>query len=70
MGILPNSQYGSVAVLPSIYSSYMSTDLVAFNSSGNPGLFNLPAKQSSPVTGPLDTTRRVSLNSDLSALCF
>lgn len=68
MGVLPNSQYGSVAVLPSVYSSYKSTDLVAFNSSGNQGVFNLPAKQSSPATGVLDTTRSVAINSDLSAL--
>lgn len=68
MGMLPTSQYGSVAVLPSIYSSYKSNDLVAFNSSGNQGVFNLPANQSSPSTGPLDTSRSVALNSDLSAL--
>ena len=68
MGMLPSSQYGSVAVLPSIYSSYKSNDLVAFNSSGNQGVFNLPANQSSPSTGPLNTTRSVALNSDLSAL--
>lgn len=70
MGILPSSQYGSVAVLPSVYSSYEPTDLVAFNSSGSQGVFNLPANQSSPVTGSLDTTRRVALNSDLSALAI
>ena len=70
MGILPNSQYGSVAVMPSLYGSgsYSSNDLVAFNSSGNQGVFNLPANQSSPTTGALDTTRSVALNSDLSAL--
>lgn len=70
MGMLPNSQYGSVAALPAIYSSYKPTDLVASNAntSGTQGVFNLPANQSSPVTGALDTTRSVSLNSDLSAL--
>ena len=70
MGVLPASQYGSVAVLPALYGSgsYSSNDLVAFNSSGNQGVFNLPAKQSSPQTGALDTTRSVGLNSDLSAL--
>ena len=68
MGMLPSSQYGGVAVLPSIYSSYKSNDLVAFNASGNQGVFNLPASQSSPVTGVLNTARRVVLNSDLSAL--
>ena len=70
MGMLPSSQYGSVAVLPSIYPAYSSTDLVAFNSSssGTQGVFNLPAKQTSPVTGSLDTARSVALKSDLSAL--
>ena len=69
MGMLPFSQYGSVAALPSIYSSYKSNDLVAFSSSsGSQGLFNLPAKQTSPVTGALDKTRSVAVNSDLSAL--
>ena len=70
MGILPSSQYGSVAVLPALYGSgsYSSTDLVAFNANGNQGVFNLPAKQTSPQTGSLDTTRSVALNSDLSAL--
>lgn len=70
MGMLPSSQYGSVAVLPSLYGSgaYSSNDLVAFNSSGNSGIFNLPANSSSPFTGSLDTTRSVAVNSDLSAL--
>ena len=68
MGMLPSSQYGSVAVLPSTYPAYSSTDLVAFNTSGSQGVFNLPANQKSPVTGALDTTRSVALNSDLSAL--
>lgn len=68
MGMLPNSQYGSVAVLPASYSPYKSNDLVAFNNSGSQGVFNLPANQSFPVTGSLDTARSVALNSDLSAL--
>lgn len=70
MGMLPSSQYGSVAVMPALYGSgsYSSNDLVTFNASGNQGVFNLPAKQSSPQTGVLDTTRSVALNSDLSAL--
>lgn len=70
LGVLPSSQYGSVAVISPIYPSYKSTDLIAFNTknSGSQGVFNLPANQSSPVTGSLDTTRSVSLNSDLSAL--
>jgi hypothetical protein len=70
MGMLPNSQYGSVAVLPPLYGSgsYSSNELVAFNRSGNQGIFNLPAKQTSPSTGALDTARSVAVNSSLSAL--
>ena len=68
MGVLPTSQYGSVAVLPSLYSSYHSNDLVAFNDSGKQGVFNLPANKINPTTGALDASRRVALNSDLSAL--
>lgn len=70
MGMLPSSQYGSVAVLPPLYGSgsYSSSDLVAFNASGNRGVFNLPANQTSPSIGALDTTRSVAINSDLSAL--
>lgn len=68
MGMLPSSQYGSVAAMPSLYSNYKSNDLVAFNASGQQGIFNLPANSSSPHTGALDTTRSVAINSDLSAL--
>ena len=68
MGMLPSSQYGSVAVLPPLYSSYKSNDLVAYNSSGNQGVFNLPLRQTSPSTGSLDAIRSVSINSDLSVL--
>lgn len=68
MGMLPSSQYGSVAVLPTSYPAYKSSDIVAFNASGNQGVFNLPANQKSPVTGALDAARSVALNSDLSAL--
>ena len=53
MGMLPNSQYGSVATLPALYGSgsYAPNDLVAFNDKGNSGVFNLPASKTSPVTG-------------------
>ena len=70
MGMLPSSQYGSVAVLPPLYSpsSYKPNDLIAYNSSGNQGIFNLPANQSSPSTGLLNASRSVAVNSDLSAL--
>lgn len=68
MGMLPSSQYGSVAVLPSIFPDYKTNDIVAFNSTGYKGVFDLPADKSSPTVAPASVSRRVALNSDLSAL--
>lgn len=72
MGMLPSSQYGSVAVLPSLDStlapsivrSYLSAD----NSSGVNSL-TVPANSSSvSVTGTSPNQRSVRINADLSAL--
>lgn len=73
MGMLPNSQYGSVAVLPSINSSYSSANIIAAGSSSQINLVN-PANSSTSVSvitaSPNTTTdsRNIILNSDLSAL--
>jgi hypothetical protein len=71
MGMLPSSQYGSVAVLPSINSSYSSANIIAANSSSQVNLVN-PASSSTSVNtaSPNSTTesRNIILNSDLSAL--
>lgn len=76
MGILPRSQYGSVAVLPSSYQPSLSPDRVVTNTpTGNSGsssyLVN-PASGTSVVTNtPNPSTSSaliVRLNSDLSAL--
>lgn len=72
MGVLPNSQYGSVAVLPSIDSqldpsivrAYLSPD----NSSGVNSLTVAPNSASVSVTGSSTNQRSVRINSDLSAL--
>ena len=40
MGVLPASQYGSVAVLPSIDSSYSPSTIIASNSSSQVNLIN------------------------------
>lgn len=72
MGILPSSQYGSVAVLPPIDSSldpsivraYLSTD----NSSGVNSLTVAPNSTSVSVTGASANQRSVRINTDLSAL--
>lgn len=71
MGMLPNSQYGSVAVLPSINNSYSSSNIIAAGSSSQVNLVN-PASSSTSVvtTSPNSSTesRNIILNSDLSAL--
>jgi hypothetical protein len=71
MGMLPNSQYGSVAVLAPLNSSYTSSNIIAAGSTSQTNLVN-PASGSSSVitTNPNNGTesRNVILNSDLSAL--
>ena len=72
MGMLPSSQYGSVAALPgldpsldsSIIRSYFSPD----NSSGSNSLTVAPNSSSATVTGTNANQRSVRINSDLSAL--
>ena len=71
MGMLPNSQYGSVAVLPSINSGYSSANIIAANSSSQVNLVNPASSSNSVVTVSPNTTaesRNIILNSDLSAL--
>ena len=71
MGMLPNSQYGSVAVLPSINSAYSSSNIIAANSSSQVNLVNPASSSSSVVTADSNSTtesRNIILNSDLSAL--
>ena len=69
MGMLPNSQYGSVAALPGVYNPQgTSNSIVAV---GNPNVDYVinPAKSSSIITSETFTSQRaVQLNSDLSAL--
>lgn len=73
LGVLPASQYGSVAVLPSINSSHESSS-VAFGSDvrlGQYATITNPNGGSSVVATPSNTTgsaRYAFLNSDLSAL--
>lgn len=71
MGMLPNSQYGSVAVLPSINSAYSSANIIAANSSSQVNLVNPASSSSSVITTSSNTTtesRNIILNSNLSAL--
>lgn len=69
MGMLPNSQYGSVATLPGIYApTGASSSIVAV---GNPKVDSIinPASSDSVVSSAeFSSKRAVQLNSDLSAL--
>ena len=72
MGILPSSQYGSVATLPSIDSTLDPSVVRAYLSHDNPSDANsltvAPASSSVTVTGTSSNQRSVRINSDLSAL--
>jgi hypothetical protein len=71
MGMLPSSQYGSVAVLPSINNSYSSANIIAAGSLSQTNLVNPASSSTSVLTTSPNTTsesRNIILNSDLSAL--
>lgn len=71
MGMLPSSQYGSVAVLPSAFSSsYPSNSAVVVSDdrSSISGVENLPNSSAVTVSGHGTSTRPSFINSDLSAL--
>lgn len=71
MGMLPNSQYGSVAVLPGTLSSFdPSSRVFAYTSgTGSVGSILNPASSNDVVTNNTSTSARyAALNSDLSAL--
>ena len=73
MGILPSSQYGSVAVLPSLIANYGSNLAVASSSSSSTTsetaqLLNVENSSAITSSNKIDKLRYVRLNSDLSAL--
>lgn len=77
MGMLPNSQYGSVAVMPSTYSALSQPNrIVAAESFGSPNgnwsVVQNPVSSSSVDTAGLNSSsvnnRYLSVNADLSAL--
>ena len=71
MGMLPNSQYGSVALLPSIDNSWSPRAIIAGGSGAqsNAALLNPPGGSTVTTTSSSTSTgRNVVLNSDLSAL--
>ena len=76
LGVLPASQYGSVAVLPSYYQPSISSNRIVTNSpssdSGSPSYLINPVSGTSISTNKPNpsphNTLVVSVNSDLSAL--
>ena len=68
MGVLPSSQYGSVAVLPSSFtSSYTSNRIVSDNRS-NSYLFQKSGSGDVSMTESVSSNTPITLNTDLSAL--
>jgi hypothetical protein len=70
LGVLPSSQYGSVAILPTLYRDDLPSNyLIAAGFSGKPSQLVNPANSSSVSTVDTTTSNRTAmLNSDLSAL--
>ena len=72
LGVLPNSQYGNVAVMPSLSSSYAPNRLTATSDfkaySDSTGINNPGNSSSLSVLSVASSTRQGYLNSDLSAL--
>ena len=75
LGVLPSSQYGSVAVLPSIVSSRGSAMVLAGSEPSGQGSLtdvsivkNAPSQTSLATASPSSKDRALYLNSDLSAL--
>ena len=68
MGILPNSQYGSVAALPGVYNlSGSGTSVVAVGNSHVDSVVNPDGSLSVVATDTFTSQRAVQLNSDLFA---
>lgn len=71
MGVLPNSQYGSVAVLPSVYSPSGPTDVLVSSDRAmqNPSAIVVPSGSTTISAASSNPSRRaLFLNADLSAL--
>lgn len=68
MGVLPASQYGSVAVLPSEYTSAYTSNRIVSDNRSNSYLFQQQGSSSVSMTASVPTSTPVTLNSDLSAL--
>lgn len=68
MGMLPSSQYGSVAVLPPLFDKSQSSGIIVAPGSPNGFLLNNQGTSSVVVNNTSSSPRIPALNSDLSAL--
>lgn len=68
MGMLPSSQYGSVAVLPSTFSSAYTSNRIVSDNRSNSYLFQQQGSGAVSMTESVSSNTPVTLNSDLSAL--
>lgn len=68
MGMLPNSQYGSVAVLPSLFDKSQSSGIIVAPGTPNGFLLNNQGTSAVIVNNTSSSPRTPALNSDLSAL--
>ena len=68
MGMLPNSQYGSVAVLPPVFEKSKSSGIIAVPGSPSGYLINDEGSSTVIINNTSTSPRLPALNSDLSAL--
>lgn len=68
LGVLPASQYGSVAVLPSTFTSAYASHRIVSDTRLNSYLFQKPGSGDVSMTESVAASTPVTLNSDLSAL--
>lgn len=68
MGILPSSQYGSVAVLPSTFTSAYVPNRIVSDNRSNSYLFQQQASGAVSMSESVPSNTPVTLNSDLSSL--
>ena len=68
MGVLPSSQYGGVAILPSTFTSAYTSNRIVSDNRTNTYLFQQQGSGSVSMTESVTSNTPVTLNSDLSAL--
>lgn len=68
MGMLPSSQYGSVAILPSTFTSAYTSNRIVSDNRSNSYLYQQTGTGTVSMTESVSSNTPVTLNSDLSAL--